>query len=604
MEKKLKQKISQTLGISEATVENWYKSGLIPAENEKVMADEAAFANYIKQIQNNTKNKLKTRANRTSSKEKFVVLQGQKSKARKELLEQLIKIGQNQNIEAAVVGAAVRQLECCKMLESGSRIERDCRAWVKDAAQKSGLTEQNILHMFDGVAISAQNDDILGSFYQSLQNIGQKAGGGSFYTPVQALTGISIQSGQTVYDPCCGSGNILLNILEKTHNSELIYASDIDETALIICETNLVLFFEDPNMKATIYKKSFLEPADNAHYDVIVTNPPWGAHFSTVEKKELKNKYPELQTSESFSICLYNALKLLQPGGQLYFFLPQSFTNVAAHSNIRQHLLHRPGLLSIRPLGPVFSGVFSKCILLHFTAGVGRASLKSSCECSLSPNLHIEQPGFVLNFETTEKEQEIIEKVYAFPHLQLRNNAKFFLGIVTGSNDKFISTESAHFQNAELIYRGKNILPYRLAQPVPAEFISFCPEKFQQCAKPELYRQRKIVYRFIYDRPVCAICENGELMLNSANCFIPTLDYPWETIVALFNSDLYAMIYKKKFNSLKVLRHQLEDLPLPLFTPEQHAQIKKLYEQIKKSAPDEEALSKKLNELISAYILN
>lgn len=617
MDKKIKEKVSQTLGISTATVENWEKAGLIPGTAQKnLLADEAAYINFVQQIRKNTQNRLKTRANRTSSSEKFTVFQGQKDPARRKLLERLIEIGQAWDVEAAVVGAAVRQLECCGLLVERSRVWESCRVWVDKAAQKSGLSGEKIRHLFDGVAISACNDDILGALYQSLQSLGQKAGGGSFYTPVQALEGIQIESGQTVYDPCCGSGNILLNILSPSHDSSLIYASDVDETALIICETNLVLFFNDPNMRATVFKRSFIEPqSDDVLYDVIVTNPPWGAHFSALEKKRLKLMYPQLQTSESFSICLYNALRLLGKNGILFFFLPQAFANVATHSNIRQFLLHRPGHLALRPLGSIFSGVFSKCVLLEFTAGAGGAAggseegphgseekLYGSEEtpCILSDGLYVYEPDCVISMESKE-EHALIEKLYALPHTTLKDNAKFFLGIVTGSNETFVSTTLSALKNAEPVYRGKNIIPYLLTPSTPPEYISFCPEKFQQCASPDLFRQRKIVYRFIYDRPVCAISEAGELMLNSANCFIPTLDYPWETIVALFNSDIYATLYQKKYSSLKLLRSHIESFPLPFFTPSQHAQIKTLYTKIK-SAPNPETLFYQMTTLLKTII--
>ena len=73
---------------------------------------------------------------------------------------------------------------------------------------------------------------------------------------------------------------------------------------------------------------------------------------------------------------------------------------------------------------------------------------------------------------------------------------------------------------------------------------------------------------------------SGFLLLNSANFFIPSpaLDYPWETIICLLNSSLYEEYYKNTFASLKILRSHIEKLPLFLFTPEQHKQLKNLYD--------------------------
>jgi hypothetical protein len=50
-----------------------------------------------------------------------------------------------------------------------------------------------------------------------------------------------------------------------------------------------------------------------------------------------------------------------------------------------------------------------------------------------------------------------------------------------------------------------------------------------------------------------------------------------ETIVSLFNSDIYTFIYTKKFHSNKVLKSHLQDLPLPVFPDDTHKYIYTLY---------------------------
>lgn len=595
MDKVLKEKVSQALGISPATLENWRRAHLIPEVSQsfsvKLNEDDKTFSDFIFQIKKNTQNRLNSRANRTSSHKKFTVYQGITDSARKKLLNSMIETGRNYSVETAVIAAAVRQLECCGLMIKDSRIEKDI--------QKYGNI--NEFHLYDDFQIPNENDDILGALYQSLQSIGQKSGGGSFYTPANALSGIKVSPEKSVYDPCCGSGNILLHVLTKNHPSNLIFASDIDKLALLICEVNLVLFYNDANMQANLFIKSLILPevlSDDSNenqlpefpcVDYIITNPPWGAHFSATEKTELKKIYPQLQTAESFSICLYNSFKFLKPQGQLYFFLPEAFLNVAAHAKIRSFVLNESGCLEFFSLGAVFKGVFSKTILLHFERGVEK-----------NKNLVVNEPYDIISVNTGTEDRILIEKLYSFPHITLKNNAKFFLGVVTGNNKNFLSTSRQKFSNAQPVFRGKNVRPYVLVPSAPKEYINFIPDLFQQCAAPQLYHQKKIVYRFISDHPVCAICDTDAIPLNSANCFIPAFSYPWETIVALFNSTLYAKVYKLKFNCVKILRTHLEALPLPLFTPEQHAQIKTLYDKIK-SAPENGALLNEMNVLIESF---
>ena len=154
----------------------------------------------------------------------------------------------------------------------------------------------------------------------------------------------------------------------------------------------------------------------------------------------------------------------------------------------------------------------------------------------------------------------------------------------------------------EPIYRGKDIQPYHLTESKLK--IHFNKEDFQQSAPEELYRQRKIVYRFIADHPVCCIDEKGVLFLNSANFFIPSsaLDYPWETIVCLFNSSLYEEYYKNTFASIKVLRSHIENLPLFLFSPEQHRQLKQLYDSAVTGFQDSDKIKLQIDDLLRQFL--
>lgn len=100
-------------------------------------------------------------------------------------------------------------------------------------------------------------------------------------------------------------------------------------------------------------------------------------------------------------------------------------------------------------------------------------------------------------------------------------------------------------------------------------------------APVEKYRAKeKLIYKFISDIPVFAYDDKARLTLNSANILIPQLDYPLKVILALFNCSLYRYVYKKKFNSLKVLRGDLEQLPLPLWPNHVLAYIVELVDEV------------------------
>ena len=200
--------------------------------------------------------------------------------------------------------------------------------------------------------------------------------------------------------------------------------------------------------------------------------------------------------------------------------------------------------------------------------------------------------------------QKLLE---SFPYITLKNNAVFGMGIVTGNNSVIFEPQNAATtENAEKekspLYRGKNIQPYHLTESNLT--ISFEKEKFQQSAPEELYRQKKIVYRFIANHPVCCLDEKGEFFLNSANFFIPSpaLDYPWESIICLFNSSLYEEYYKNTFASIKILRSHIEKLPLFLFTPDQHRQLKELYDKASNSLQSTKKIQSQIDDLLQQFL--
>ncbi len=593
----IEQKLCEELKISPATLKNWQKEKLIPPLPAELTDD------CLKQIRQNTKNKLSSRANRSLSSKKQTLHHGLTSPERKKLLFSLVQLYEASNLtpEEAVFSLCYRCLVCENLLEpsflSDTLIARQMLEWKKSLEEKAPARERQRPvnpSLFDAFFIPNEDDDLIGAFYQSILSLSKKAGSGSFYTPQALLKDIHIPSNKSVYDPCCGSGNILLKVLSKNHQPDLIFASDIDEIALKICRVNLAMFFHDANLKANIFRRDFLDgdflftpenvsdqktsfsssDFSNLYFDFIITNPPWGAHFSARKKLELKEKYPLLNTSESFSICLYKAFLQLVDHGTLHFFLPKSFLNVAKHKEIRHFLIEQNCSLKIRDFGNAFKGVVSQSILLTVEKNQEKEELALSS--GTIQKSRISGPDYFIPLIPPDKlfiNQKLLD---SFPHIILKNNAVFGMGIVTGNNNELFKSRKG--ADVEPIFRGKDIQPYHLTESNLK--IHFDKDDFQQSAPEKLYRQKKIVYRFIANHPVCCIDEKGSLLLNSANFFIPSpaLDYPWETIICLFNSSLYEEYYKNTFASLKILRSHIEKLPLFLFTPEQHRQLKELYD--------------------------
>jgi len=591
--------VSEKLGVSLATVNNWIKTKVIPPPDVQKLYSEAVFNRIIKQIKNDQK-RLNSRANRSLQGKKTLYYCGISSKERKLLLQKLVNDFGNSGLSIAggVLGVSLALLRSNKLINdnwkpnANSPLDKLLSQWYDKSDDKKIIKDFSLNY-----EIPNYNDDILGAFYQSIQSVSQKSAFGSFYTPPELLKDIKIPANKTVLDPCCGSGNILLNIITKKNDPSKIYARDIDETALKICHINLALFFNDVNIAPNISMQDITRNNKNNdqfnhdQFDFIVTNPPWGSKFTIKQKESLCKFYPELSTPEIFSIALYNARKMLGKNGELYFFLPYSFLNVAAHRNIRRFIFNDSSSISVKLLGNAFKGVLSESILLNLKNSLNVQSNKNKKEISVydkDENIHkiqlanIMPPDYIVSAAGKTQDILLIDKIYKTRHTALSDNTIFALGIVTGNNKKYLIKEKS--TASEPVYRGKDIDKYVLLKP--AYNIVFKSELFQQVSNEEYYRQRKIVYRFIGDRLVFALDEKKSLILNSANLLI-SKNYPMETVVSFFNSDIYTFIFRKKFNSKKILKSHLQDLPLPVLTEEKHQYIKKLY--------NENISSKKIN---------
>ena len=87
-----------------------------------------------------------------------------------------------------------------------------------------------------------ENNDILGLIYISLKNIGERKVTGTYYTPEKIVKKLNSKlfedeelKNKKILDPCCGTGNFLLNLPSGIKFSQ-IYASDIDEESIPVSE--------------------------------------------------------------------------------------------------------------------------------------------------------------------------------------------------------------------------------------------------------------------------------------------------------------------------------------------------------------------------------
>ena len=461
--------------------------------------------------------------------------------------------------------------------------------------------------------IYEENEDILGLTYISCKNIGNRKATGSYYTPTKIvkrlIEKLSIQKHQKILDPCCGTGNFLLQLpLDITFDS--IFGNDIDPISVKITRLNMALKYDAPIDKLYnhITCSNFL--TDYIHigtFDFVIGNPPWGFEFSDDEKNKLKNKFNSAigKNIESYDLFLEQSLNTLSINGHVALVLPEAILNVKAHTEIRKCILNNSLIKKIDFLGNAFEGVQCPCIILDLERSnasfstIGMNITNKSNSFTINTEREVTADNF--SFGTTDEEYAVLNKiknVYNCSYLQ--GNADFALGIVTGNNKEYISSEKSN--DNEIVLKGSDISKYHINNS--SNYITFQPENFQQTAPTEFYRAKeKLFYRFICNQLVFAYDDKQTLSLNSCNIVIPRIpNISIKYVLAVLNSRIAQFIFKKEFNSVKILRAHIESIPIPLVDQNTQDEVIKLANKLIDNVELKEA--QKLYEEIDILISN
>ena len=209
--------------------------------------------------------------------------------------------------------------------------------------------------------------DVLGDAYEYM--IGQFASGagkkgGEFYTPQQVSSILAkiiahdTPELESIYDPTCGSGSLLLRVYKETikeqnGKAELIklYGQELNTTTYNLARMNLILHgvhwnnFSIRNgdtLKDDLHK--------GAKFDAIIANPPYSADWSPTEltlQDERFAPYGKLapRTKADYAF-VQNMISHLGDHGTMAVVLPHGVLfRGAAEGVIRRHLIEKQNVL-------------------------------------------------------------------------------------------------------------------------------------------------------------------------------------------------------------------------------------------------------------------
>ena len=601
---------SQQLQVSEATVQNWLKAKLLKTLSKQELDQ------LKKKLANGKINKLNKRANKRSAHLHIhfhpELLSEQHQPEVKFKLDQFITANFNDKTRLLLAiylnllaSDKLIQFDSKSFIINNAKIKSELEDWPIELADKKLILLAHQLKKINALTDAS----VLSYAYQSTSSTGEKNLKGAYYTPtsiIRAELAETLKKDQSYCDPCCGGGAFLIQAylqhlaLKSKQAHQLVYGFDLDKIAVLISRANLTLLSKGQiDVRKQVRCLNAITTDLDFKFDVIATNPPWGAQIAMSDSDILKNKFKMIKSHESFSYFLVQALNYLKPNARLSFILPESILNIKAHQDIRHFLLKNYRITSIKEISEKFSGVMTKVISLQ-VANQRPTANNEVLLLSKDNSYYQKQVSYLKNslneisLNINDSAFQILTLIEDNSKYRLKNNADWGLGIVTGNNKKYLKAKSS--LKTQAVVKGVDICRFQLNKP--SGHLLFEPSQFQQIAPIEKYKTpAKLVYRFICKEWVFAIDRQQHLTLNSANFLIPRLkSHSIESLCGLFNSKLAQYYFQKKFNTFKVLRYHIESFPIADFTPKQATEIDFLVGMLEKQF--DEAQYQKLNQLV------
>lgn len=307
----------------------------------------------------------------------------------KELLPHLQGLDIDTRTGLPMPGASPKQRIIGRTMTAVEKVRVDSEANLRDILDKVhqiNIDQVDDTHFF---TLSQVYEDLLLKMGET------NSDGGQFFTPREVIRAmvhtVKPQMGQTVYDPCCGTGGFLAIAYEHmarqlgpgatstdldTLKHDTFFGREKENLVFPIALANLVLHgIDQPNLwhgNALTRRATYAALFDQApkQFDLILANPPFGGKEGTDAQKN----FP-FETSATQVLFVQDILAELAPAGTCAIVLDEGLlfrTNETAFVETKRKLVDECALWAIVSLpGGVFStaGAGVKTNLLFFTKG-------------------------------------------------------------------------------------------------------------------------------------------------------------------------------------------------------------------------------------------
>ncbi len=259
------------------------------------------------------------------------------------------------------------------------------RLGIGDTQQGSTISE--LMKVIDTADLIHAQGDVLGSAYEYLigqfaSETGKKAG--EFYTPAGpaeilvriAIAGQEEKRGLLVYDPCMGSGSLLLGANRFSDHPEYVryYGQELIASTYNLARMNMFLHNIAPENQHLHHGDTLnadWPTTEETEFDMVTMNPPYSAKWSAAQGFLSDSRFSDYGVlapkSKADYAFLLHGFYHLKPLGTMAIVLPHGVLfRGAAEGKIREKLLEAGSIYAVigLPANMFYNTSIPTCIII------------------------------------------------------------------------------------------------------------------------------------------------------------------------------------------------------------------------------------------------